>query len=431
MEKKKEKKYLILDGKQTRIEDLTGKKFGRLTVVRFDEIRFKESLDLYKITNDTHSLKHCWLCSCSCENNELISVTRANLIKGKTKSCGCYKKELSIKRGILDITKSFEDWCIENNCMEYLKLWDYDLNFIEPSAIGFGSEQSIYFKCPNNIHDSELKKIINLTRNNAYSCICSKCNSFAHWGEINLCSDFLEKYWDYDKNVINPCEISKATHKKVWIKCQEKDYHGSYEIQCNNFKNGKRCSFCNTIYKVHIEDSLGKYLQDNDMLYMWSNKNKKSPFEISLHSNKKHWFKCKNNIHNDFFRTVNNSINFDFRCPECSYSKGENKISEFLIQNKINYISQYSFEELVGLGNGLLTYDFYLKDYNLLIEYQGEQHYKYVAGLQLKYENFEKQQEHDSRKRQYAIDNNIKLLEIPYWDFDNVDEILKKELNII
>lgn len=31
-------------------------------------------------------------------------------------------------------------------------------------------------------------------------------------------------------------------------------------------------------------------------------------------------------------------------------------------------------------------------------------------------------------KRQYAKDHNIKLLEIWYWDFDNIENILEKEL---
>lgn len=43
-------------------------------------------------------------------------------------------------------------------------------------------------------------------------------------------------------------------------------------------------------------------------------------------------------------------------------------------------------------------------------------------------ENFRKQQEHDKRKRKYAQDHNIELLEIWYYDFDNMDEILSNFL---
>lgn len=73
-------------------------------------------------------------------------------------------------------------------------------------------------------------------------------------------------------------------------------------------------------------------------------------------------------------------------------------------------------------------YDFYLLKHNLLIEYQGEQHEKYKPGLHKSINDFEKQQEHDKRKREYAKQNNIKLLEIWYWDFDNIEKILDNYL---
>lgn len=42
--------------------------------------------------------------------------------------------------------------------------------------------------------------------------------------------------------------------------------------------------------------------------------------------------------------------------------------------------------------------------------------------------NFDKQKEHDKRKKEYARNNNIDLLEIWYWDFDNIEEILNKQI---
>ena len=77
----------------------------------------------------------------------------------------------------------------------------------------------------------------------------------------------------------------------------------------------------------------------------------------------------------------------------------------------------------------MLSYDFYLQQYNLLIEFQGKQHeqpIEYFGGEK----TFKKQQEHDKRKREYAKQNNINLLEIWYYDFDNITEILNKELGL-
>jgi hypothetical protein len=114
-------------------------------------------------------------------------------------------------------------------------------------------------------------------------------------------------------------------------------------------------------------------------------------------------------------------------CPKCNKSKGEEKIKEFFDKNNISYIPQKSFDNLTGIKGGLLSYDFYILDYNLLIEYQGEFH---DGNTRIQSKNdIIRQQEHDKRKKQYAIDNNINLLEIWYWDFDNIEEILENELS--
>ena len=58
----------------------------------------------------------------------------------------------------------------------------------------------------------------------------------------------------------------------------------------------------------------------------------------------------------------------------------------------------------------------------MLIEYQGEYH-DGTAKMQTEIEFF-KQKEHDKRKRQYADKHNIQLLEIWYYEYDNVENIL-------
>lgn len=45
-------------------------------------------------------------------------------------------------------------------------------------------------------------------------------------------------------------------------------------------------------------------------------------------------------------------------------------------------------------------------------------------------EKFEIQKEHDKKKKEYAESHNIELLEIWYWDFDNIEKILEKELAV-
>jgi hypothetical protein len=134
----------------------------------------------------------------------------------------------------------------------------------------------------------------------------------------------------------------------------------------------------------------------------------------------------KHNICENVWDTTPDSFLRGKRCPICQCSKGERQIEKCLTKNKINYIPQKQFDGLLGVGRKNLSYDFYLPDYNLLIEYQGEFH---DGNTRKQTKNdIERQQEHDKRKRDHAQNNNIKLLEIWYYDFDNIEEILNKEL---
>ena len=121
-------------------------------------------------------------------------------------------------------------------------------------------------------------------------------------------------------------------------------------------------------------------------------------------------------------------------CPNCNniYSKGERLIEKYLIDHNIKYKRQYKYEVLKGVGNKLLSYDFYLPTLNILIEYQGRQHeeiVEYFGGLK----SFIKQQIHDIRKRKYAKEHGIKLITVWYSQIDDIHEILThyiKNLNL-
>ena len=113
----------------------------------------------------------------------------------------------------------------------------------------------------------------------------------------------------------------------------------------------------------------------------------------------------------------------------CMKSGGELTVIEFLNQNKIAFESQKRFADLLGVGNKKLSYDFYIPDMNILIECQGLQHIypiEYFGGE----EQFKIQKEHDKRKREYAEKNGYKLLEIWYYDYDKIEEILSRELEL-
>ena len=116
------------------------------------------------------------------------------------------------------------------------------------------------------------------------------------------------------------------------------------------------------------------------------------------------------------------------RCPICNISKGEKRITEILDKYDVEYITQKSFDDCKFKNK--LPFDFYLPSYNILIEYDGKQHYEIVehfGGL----DGFILTKIRDTIKDIYCKDNDIKLIRIPYWDFDNIENIINKELNLI
>lgn len=117
-------------------------------------------------------------------------------------------------------------------------------------------------------------------------------------------------------------------------------------------------------------------------------------------------------------------------CPKCSESRGERFIRNYLDKHNIPYIPQKKFNDLKD--KRLLSYDFYLPKQNVLIEYQGLQHY--IAGGRGKFNKdyFSTQQYHDKLKRVYAKNNGYTLLK-PTYKLDTkekVDEYLDKYLKL-
>lgn len=124
--------------------------------------------------------------------------------------------------------------------------------------------------------------------------------------------------------------------------------------------------------------------------------------------------------------------NFGCGCPYLTTYKGEEYIKQYLQKNNIVFNTQQKFSDLLGTGDGQLSYDFSIpneKYGHILIEYNGIQHYEavdYFGGE----EQFKKQKEHDKRKRDYAKKHGYKLITVKYtYDtYESVEEYLDKEL---
>lgn len=118
------------------------------------------------------------------------------------------------------------------------------------------------------------------------------------------------------------------------------------------------------------------------------------------------------------------------RCPYCHIYKGEERIKTFLDTTDYEYIhNKGCFSDLKGKGGGLLRPDFIIEELKLWIEYDGEQHFKPISfngeDEQTTLSNFEKGKIHDEIKNTYAKEHGYTMVRIPYWDYENIEKILK------
>jgi mRNA-degrading endonuclease HigB of HigAB toxin-antitoxin module len=218
-------------------------------------------------------------------------------------------------------------------------------------------------------------------------------------------------------------------------------YGNEYEVigeyTGNNSKIKMRHNLCNSTYYAYPSNLLrghgclkcfGKFQQDTDSFKKKVFKLVGGEFEVlGNYTKARKKILIKHTICNSEYEVTPDSfLNKGSRCPICNESKGEKAIREWLKLNSFPFEPQKEFDSLIGVGGGNLSYDFYLPNQNILIEYQGEFHDG--TAYQQTSEEYKIQQEHDKRKREYAVLHNIKLLEIWYWNFDKIKEIIHSEL---
>lgn len=201
-----------------------------------------------------------------------------------------------------------------------------------------------------------------------------------------------------------------------------------YSVAPSDFIQGSRCPKCSLIkrsikrakttkqYKQEVLREVGTEYQVLGKYINWC-----TPI-LMKHT------KCGNT-----YSCQPNSFIQGRRCPRCSSSYGEQWILSYLDKHNISYEYQKKFDDLKDKRQ--LSYDFYLADYNLLIEYQGQQHYedRFIFKSNGGYST---QHIHDQLKRDYAKIHGIYLEEIIYDKANNptklnniMDKIIYKYVN--
>lgn len=210
----------------TKLQDLTGKRFGRLVVVERDASYQKKSTK--------------WVCKCDC--GRVVSVFASNLVRGTSTSCGCYKRDNPSRTTHgMSGTRLYGIWTnmktrCENPRSKYYdryggrgitvcEEWQNPERFFEwAKQSGYGDDMTIervdndLGYSPENCRWATMKEQENNRSNSRLFTMDGKTQTLALW-----CDEYGQSYktvykrifvlgWDFEKAITSPIDTSKRNN---------------------------------------------------------------------------------------------------------------------------------------------------------------------------------------------------------------------------
>lgn len=249
------------------------------------------------------------------------------------------------------------------------------------------------------------------------------CASCAGVKKLTL-FEFIYKSNIIHNNIYNYSKFKYVNnHTKSIVDCKN---HGEFFISPNNHLNGRGCPNCKSEkLRNYFIGNLSEFIKKSNNVH-----NFKYIYDEFIYVNSLTDSTIICNIHGKFNQSPGNHLSGQ-GCPICRLSKGELKIIKYLGDNNIKYIRQYTFSTCRNpQTNRKFRFDFYIPSKNILIEYDGQQHFsigRLGSHIQTEKE-FKYLQYKDTIKTKYAAHNNIGLIRIPYTELKNIDRILSAEL---
>lgn len=239
------------------------------------------------------------------------------------------------------------------------------------------------------------------------------------------CNNLVEEKGLYRNEQINSFRKLKRNRKLYELLIKQA---GNFEVNIEQYfhQNSKidgKCIHCGTKFRKKMES----WIRGFTCPTCFGNNYKKileeklpffdfSEFEY-LGFEVKSKVKCKQ-CGKVFYDSCNGLLYCDW--DKCYHVKGnqrqsisERKICDFLDSKGIKYETEKTFDDLLSKNGKPLRFDFYLPDYGLLIEYNGDQHYRHVKFSKDSTErDFIEAKKRDKQKAKYARERDYILLVI-------------------
>lgn len=216
--------------------------------------------------------------------------------------------------------------------------------------------------------------------------------------------------------------VSEYISSNEKIKFYHKKCNKIFKMTPNSFLVGNRCPFCRSNAKKDTEWFKEKVdnLTNGEFTVLGEYEN--SATKILMKHNKCGY---------EWSTTPNNFLRY-LSCPSCMNGLSKANLTiQTILKNSfgINTYKEKRFDDC--RDKYPLPFDICINN-KLLIEADGEQHFQQIdfagKGDEWAKEKLKDTQRHDKIKNQYCIDNNIPLIRIPYWEYDNIEYILKNVL---
>ena len=291
------------------------------------------------------------------------------------------------------------------------------------------NQSMIKYTCP--VHGIQEKRATGLKQGKR----CALCANETKWHKAvksrSNNDDVRQKYYSTALDICAERGYMLLSHAEdftgykgyIMYKCEK---HGEKSIRFGNLKSGKGCpdcqrenargrfSFSPDEAKKQVEAMGGKLINSDKYI--------NSMTENLL-------VECPRCHKNQFLTSLRHFTQHGGKvCSECfkKESNGERKVREWLEDNHIQFEQQKWFPDCRDINP--LPFDFYIKERNTVIEFDGKQHFEdshYFDHADTRFSNtLSYIQYHDNIKNNYCKEKGINLLRIPYNKMNHIDSIL-------
>lgn len=276
---------------------------------------------------------------------------------------------------------------------EVAKEWCPTLNGdLTPYDVTFGASDIVWWKCTKCTESYDMKVSQKIKNNN-----CPYCAGYriGEYNNFKATHPEVAELWDYEKNGNKLPEHYVKSHKKEkfhW-KCKVCGDETYTSIDC---KHG--CAVCKSV-KVLI--GFNDMWTTNPMMASWL-LDPEDGYKYMENSNLKTNWKCPNCENIVLDKLIGNVKKRGVPCSRCgqTYSYAEKVMSSLLYILHGNYIRDVAFK-----WSNNRRYDFYIREFNLIIEMHGIQHYQ--ESRRNGSRTLEEEQTNDKYKYELAIANGI------------------------